>query len=251
MIAKMATAEAPSIEKTAFSRKVKRVLGLDLHSWEQLMLLSLGIAGLIAVAIFVTTASVVILQRHETAEAKRELDAYKLTVDGKVAAAKSEGIKAGETASNALLRAEELRAANLVLEAQIAPRRLTRPQQQKIADLLVRYAGRSVAVVSYAMDAESAVLGQQILESLAAARLSPTNGIASVSSLGGFLLGIHISGPDEDFVGAIRKALSEVGAAVASKEQTSPPMAAAGMSLGNPTATAEARIFVGIKPITR
>jgi len=108
MIAKIPMAEAPNIQKTTFFRKVKRVLGLDLHSWEQLMLFSLGIAGLIAVAVFITTASVVILQRHETAEAKRELDEYKLTVESKVADAKKEGIEAGRTAGNALLRAAEL-----------------------------------------------------------------------------------------------------------------------------------------------
>src|SRR5260370_18827451 len=100
MIAKMPMAEAPNIKKTALSRKVSRMFGLDLHSWEQLMLLSLGIAGLIAIAVFVTTASVVILQRHETAEAKTELEEYKLSAESKVADAKKEGIEAGKTAGN-------------------------------------------------------------------------------------------------------------------------------------------------------
>jgi hypothetical protein len=129
MIAKMPMAEAPNIEKTDFSRKVRCMLGLDLHSWEQLMLLSLGIAGLIALAVFITTAAVVILQRHETAEAKKELEEYKLTVESKVADAKKEGIEAGKTAGNALVRAaeleketEELRKNNLELAAAVSPR---------------------------------------------------------------------------------------------------------------------------------
>jgi hypothetical protein len=109
MIAIMAMAEISSIERTAFSRKVRRsVFGIGLHSWEQLMLLSLGVAGLIAIAVFLTTAAVVILQRHETAEAKRELDEYKLTVESKVADAKREGLEAGKAAGDALLRAAEL-----------------------------------------------------------------------------------------------------------------------------------------------
>jgi hypothetical protein len=109
MIAMMPMAEAPNIEKTAFSKNVRRsVFGIGLHSWEQLMLLSLGVAGLIAIAVFVTTAAVVILQRHETAEANRELDEYKLTVESKVADAKKEGIEAGKSAGNALLRAADL-----------------------------------------------------------------------------------------------------------------------------------------------
>jgi hypothetical protein len=96
MIATMLAAESPNIEKTTFSRKVRRVLGLDLHSWEQLMLLSLGVAGLIAIVVFITTASVVILQRHETAEANRELEEYKLSVEGKVADAKRKVLKPGK-----------------------------------------------------------------------------------------------------------------------------------------------------------
>jgi hypothetical protein len=114
------TAETANTEKTAFSRKVSRMLGLDLHSWERLMLLSLGVAGLIAIAVFITTASVVILTRRESAETKREYETYKLTVEGQVAEAKTEGIRAGETAGNALVRAAELEkeAENARLEAE-------------------------------------------------------------------------------------------------------------------------------------
>jgi hypothetical protein len=51
MVAMMPAAEMAQIEKTTFSRKVRRVFGLGLHSWEQLMLLSLGIAALAALAL--------------------------------------------------------------------------------------------------------------------------------------------------------------------------------------------------------
>ncbi|WP_429041164.1 hypothetical protein [Bradyrhizobium elkanii] len=109
MIAKMPTAEATKIESTAFSRKVRRsVFGIGLHGWEQLMLLSLGVTGLIAFAVAFTTASVVILTRHETAEAKRELEEYKLTVEAKVADATARGIEAGKSAGAALVRAADL-----------------------------------------------------------------------------------------------------------------------------------------------
>jgi hypothetical protein len=94
----MTIAETPKIKKIVFSKKVSRMLGIDLHSWEQLMLASLGIAGLVAVAVFITTASVVILQRAENARTKNEFDEYKLTVEGQVAEAKKEGLEAGKTA---------------------------------------------------------------------------------------------------------------------------------------------------------
>lgn len=129
-------AEAPYIEKTVFLRKVKRVLGLDLHSWEQLMLLSLGVAGLIAVAVFVTTASVVILQRHETAEAKRELDAYKLDAGKKIAASAAVGETAKADAAEANAAAERAKAeaakANLELARIKAPRALNSAQQTNL-----------------------------------------------------------------------------------------------------------------------
>jgi hypothetical protein len=249
----MAPPESPNIEKTTFSRKVRRVFGLDLHSWEQLMLLSLGVAGLIAIAVFLTTASVVILQRHETADAKNELDEYKLTVEAKVADAKKEGIEAGKTAGNALVRAEELKAANLALEARIAPRRLELSQQQKIADALVKFSGRHVAVASYAQDAESAILGQQFIEILAAAHLPFSDETSTISSIGRFALGIHVRGPDEELAGAIRKAIGNFsGLLVATKEQTADPISQGGSMLVNPDAPeALASIVIGIKPITK
>src|ERR1700730_17440080 len=116
----MPMAEMTNADKTAPSRKERRMLWLNLHSWEELMLASLGVAGLIAFAVFMTTAAVVILTRRENAETKREYETYKLTVEGQVAEAKREGIKAGETAGSALVRAAELEkeAANAKLETE-------------------------------------------------------------------------------------------------------------------------------------
>jgi hypothetical protein len=94
MVAMMPTAENAETEKTTFSRNVSRLFGLDLHSWEQLMLVSLGFAALAAVAIVVTTAAVVRVQKLEAEEAKRELELYKLDAATKI----SEANSAGETA---------------------------------------------------------------------------------------------------------------------------------------------------------
>jgi hypothetical protein len=67
-------AETTKDANTPLSRKVRRMLfGLGLHSWEQLMLSSLGVAGLVAIAVFITTASVVILQRAENARLTQKL----------------------------------------------------------------------------------------------------------------------------------------------------------------------------------
>lgn len=67
------TTHSDKTESTIASSKVSRLLGFDMHSWEQMMLVSLAIAGVAALAVFMTTASVVILQRQENADAEAEL----------------------------------------------------------------------------------------------------------------------------------------------------------------------------------
>jgi hypothetical protein len=143
-----------------------------------------------------STYAVVQLQRRESDEAKRELEEYKLTVEGKVADAKKEGIEAaGEKAGNALLRAAELekqaeglRAANLALEAEIAPRRLTELQIKAIGSALSSFSGKKVSIVSYSLDSEAAILSQQIASSLEVAKIEVRDLSASVMPMG-FLAG--------------------------------------------------------------
>jgi hypothetical protein len=96
-------------------RKARRMLGLNLHAWEMLLVFSLVVVAL-------ATVFVVALTRKEASEIKREYGTYKLTVDAKVAEAKAEGIKAGEAAGDALARAAALEkeAARLTKEAEEA-----------------------------------------------------------------------------------------------------------------------------------
>ncbi|MGA3076506.1 MAG: hypothetical protein ABSG56_22795 [Bryobacteraceae bacterium] len=65
---------------------------------------------------------------------------------------------------------EGLKGDNLKLEAQIAPRRLTREQEVKIADNCTRikdkFTGKRVRVVSYALDTEGFVFSEQIVSAL-------------------------------------------------------------------------------------
>jgi hypothetical protein len=177
-----------SADRTEISSESRRILGLPLERALELVS-AINVAALLAVAIagafIAVTAYFIIKWQGEIQMAKDSaFETYKLGVAAQVAEAKKEGIEAGKIAGNALVRAEELRAANLALESQIAPRRLDRAQQQKIADSLVKFAGLPVAVVSYTQDAESAILGQQIMEVLQDARLPPINKLASVSPLG-------------------------------------------------------------------
>lgn len=180
------TATANS-EKVAFSRKVKRVLGLDLHSWEQLMLLSLGVAGLLALAVFLTTAAVVILTRDENAKTKAEFDSYKVEAGKQIAGAQADVANAvaetaksneriaglnketarlsaeAESARAAIAGANERAAkaeeraaeAKLELEKFKAPRTITPDQQARIVTKLSAFSGRLFDMATNSGDPEA------------------------------------------------------------------------------------------------
>lgn len=96
------------IDKATISKKVSRMLGLDLNSWNNLMVAFLTIGALAAAVVVVSTYAVIRLQNAEAKAASDAFDLYKLGVAAQVADAKKEGIEAGKTAGNALVRAAEL-----------------------------------------------------------------------------------------------------------------------------------------------
>src|SRR6516225_5956758 len=169
----MPAAGMAEIEKSALSRKIRQVFGLELHSWEQLMIAALGLAALAAVAVVVTTASVVVLQRAETARTKNEFEAYKLEAGTRIAEANAVGETAKADAAKARAeiadaakqteaakadaaeanrKAEQERLERLRLQAAVAPRSLSLDQQRAIAATLKSFSGKRVAVTTYALD---------------------------------------------------------------------------------------------------
>lgn len=160
---------------------------------------------------------------------------------------------ANERANLAAKAAEEERIERLRLEAEIAPRRLSRKQQEVIALALGRFRVCTVIVTSYAQDAESAVLAKQIIEALALAGLKPIDGTASLMQMGGFSMGIHVSGNNLQLKDAIKDSLSRVGQlAVASESPMHQVPNPVGIVSGVTHATKiDASILVGIKPVTR
>ena len=114
MIPALAMAE---IESTTVAKRVSRVLGFDLHSWEQLMLLSLGAAALAAVAVVVTTAAVVVGTRDENARTRLEFETYQIEA-GKQAA------KSDEHIAELNNQTERLKGENLALQTVLLPRHI-------------------------------------------------------------------------------------------------------------------------------
>jgi hypothetical protein len=141
------------------------------------------------------------------------------------------------------------RAEILALERQIAPRRLTADQSE-----LIRLAAVSsvdlIGVSSYALDPESAVLCEQIFQSLAIRWPKPIDGCMSRVAFNRIDLGIQITGSDSGLRDAFAKTIRSFGLAVATEV---PPESGASISggSGQTAAKPDVSIFVGVKPLSK
>jgi hypothetical protein len=77
----------PETENTSFSKRLRRMLGLSLHAWENVMLIFLGVAAIAAVFVGISTYAVVRLQKVEAEDARKDLEEYKLDAGQKIAEA--------------------------------------------------------------------------------------------------------------------------------------------------------------------
>jgi hypothetical protein len=135
------------------------------------------------------------------------------------------------------------------LNKEIAPRRLQPNEQDEIVrDLKPLSSGKWIWLSSYALDAEGAVLGSQIVDALGKAGFS-TNAelLMSVQGNGSIALAIHITGKDSELVQALLKTIGKYQA-VSSEEPFVGGFATIGplIPVGPPP---DASIFVGVKPI--
>ncbi|MGO8756338.1 MAG: hypothetical protein ACLQHK_14070 [Gallionellaceae bacterium] len=96
------------------------LLGQTASWWDAAMLISLAVVAFVAFLVAGATTGSVVANKRESAAAKVELERYKLGVASQVAEAKTEGIKAGEKAGNALVRAAESEAKTALLEKEAA-----------------------------------------------------------------------------------------------------------------------------------
>jgi hypothetical protein len=198
----------------AKSKVDRRMVGLSLHGWENGMVLSLIVAGFFALIAGAATWAVVRLTRLELADSKRELDAYKLTVESNVAEAKKEGIEAGKAAGNALVRAAESekqtaeltkgnltlqtnlereRIERLKLEEKLAPRSLSAAQRESIKAALTQFAGMRIDLIAFVQSStpDTAPLAIAIGGILESARWRPK--FWSTISTGAHITGILVS----------------------------------------------------------
>jgi hypothetical protein len=169
---------------------------------------------------------------------------------GNLAGAQTAAAEANARAKEADEKTEAERLERLRLEAAVAPRSLSVQQQQMLAAAWGKLAGKRVAVISYALDGEGAGLASQIIAVLTAANVEIDNRLASVMPMGGFSLGVHVTGSDEQTVNQLRTTLGLIGelavAAPNSSQGGGASMSTVPGGVGSPV---DAEILVGIKPV--
>lgn len=192
-------------------------------------------------------------RNQETLDRKQEEEKRQASVKGgeeqraitglreEITVAKSEVGEANQVA-------EKERAARLELEAQVAPRDLSGERQQAVADGCKQFAGRSVRVVSYSLDAERARLGKQLLVSLKACGINANDKIGALTPLGGFWVGLHVSSGDIQFATALSKLLVDDGKLAVGRPRL-PNGRGAWISVDNEGPSPDAVIVVGVKPV--
>ena len=123
--------------------------------WDGAMIISLLIAGLCAIAVGVLTGGSVIVHKREAKAADAALEAYKSTVEAKVAEATREGLAAGEKANSARAAAQtaqiEIEKQKAIaaqaqfeterLRADFANRRVTIDQHDRLVNALSKSKG--------------------------------------------------------------------------------------------------------------
>lgn len=152
---------------------------------------------------------------------------------------------ANARAAEANQKTEEERLARVALEAKLAPRRLTLEQRASLTSLFAKYPGRTVRVASYALDADAAILGLQLIDAAVAAGLNVADMRMSEGPLGSVAFGVLVDGTDTKLVGELLPALNLLG--LAASPGAPPP--SAGQSLGGQQAAFSVKIFIGVKPI--
>ena len=142
---------------------------------------------------------------------------------------------------------EQERSRRLALEAVVAPRSIAPQQQTDLVAAWKQLAGRQVVVRSYAMDAESYLLGEQLIQCLKQAGLRAVHARSSFLPFGGVIVGIEVTSPtDRAFAYELARTL---GAATFLKVAYVPPAPDARLSAdGLDPMKPDAEILVGIKP---
>jgi hypothetical protein len=133
-------------EGAATSRREKRMLGLGLDAWNNIMIASLAFGALAAVIVGLSTYVVIRLQKTEAQASAAEFDRYKLATEKSISDARARAAIAEKQAAEA----------NLELARLKTPRSLSPEQHNGIVERLRQFAGTQFDTALVPGDPESA-----------------------------------------------------------------------------------------------
>lgn len=254
--------------------------GLDLETWNNIIVGFLALGAISAVIVGVATYVSFQLQKQETASAQTALAKYQLETAGKVADATTAGIAAGKAAGNAQAAADDAhvklkqaeatiaqanaraaeanqtaeteRLERLKLEARLAPRGLSAVQAARLTDAARRLTGIEVDLIAYPdMGTDVPELARQVEVALfgggmVAKTFTPMGGSGIIH---GILVRCEEGAPSEvqAAVPALVKALNDAGLNAGAWDAFPAGEPPAGAYNGPGSATAKLRILIGSK----
>jgi hypothetical protein len=220
--------------------------------WYDLSGKGLIFSGILAAFAACVTVGFAFIQWRSDLVRERHSDWRTGELEKETTVAKTELSRSQERIAELDKSAEELKAANLALEKQIAPRRLTLDQMNALVGALLPLKGRRVRLESYALDVESALLGKQLLLCLKKAELViDERGMMSVQTFGRVSLGVHVHG-EKQLVDALAKVLSETAGLKVTPNSDPSKKGGPGvvMEAGGEKTPSDATIFIGVKEVT-
>jgi hypothetical protein len=233
----------------------RRMFGLALDSWNNLIVWLAGFAGGFAVLAAIATFIAFQLQKQEATDAANALSRYKIETGERIAEADARASEANARGADANQKAEQERIERLKLEAKFAPRFLNDAEAGEFAAGIASLTGVTIDIVSYeGLGPDVAVLSNQLAKimrnvGIDARVFTPMGG-------SGLIRGISVrneigSGAQVDAaVNQIVRTLSAVGLSASRMEQYPAGEVIAGGYMG-PTGVfpnANLRVLVGAKP---
>ena len=212
-----------------------------------------GVAGEWVTSVKVSNADAA-LQDFSTAQlvdTRKEADAAKVLASLNEWNAARLNVKAAGLSKEA----EVERHARVKLEAQIAPRRLILGQQVKISENCTRFKnffkGKRIKVVSYTLDTEALVFGEQIVGALRASGMFVDDNPLTITPIDKFVFGINVFGSDSELAKKIADAIGSSGRPIAVSFVVNDPTAGQARFESSNSVADEVTVLVGLKPYDR
>jgi hypothetical protein len=168
------------------------MLGLDLDSWNGVLVVSLFLAALAAVVVGVATFAVIRLQRAEEIATKEEFERYKIEAGERISDTYARAAEANQ-------KAEQEKLARVKIEERLADRQLSDSQVAAIAEKIKPFGAQEFAMVAYWNLREPMALAERVFKVFQLTDWKyippPATGIMLIDGIEGVQIWLH---PDAD-----------------------------------------------------